>query len=185
MRNGNATKRILLGTAGWERPDWLDAYYPVDLPAEWRLAYYANDCDCLLLSAAEWCGEGFERLGEALAEAPTPPVLFLELPAAARPESCGELEMLAPHRVVLLVERRDARFDRFAQWVARGPDAWVHGESSAMLRRWVVEALDLRRLRGRVAGLPADVSALILDGPGAQPGKIRELRLLLELMGRG
>jgi hypothetical protein len=185
MPNGNASKRILLGTAGWERPDWRDAYYPADLPAEWRLAYYANDCDCLLLSAAEWCGGDRGQLGEALAEAPNPPLLFLEPPAAARPESCGELAMFAPHRVVLLMQRRDERFDRFPQWVARGRDAWVDEGSSAMLQRWVVDAFDLRELSGRVAGLPADVSALILDGPGAQPGKIRELRLLLELMDRG
>ena len=77
--NGNAAGRILLGTAGWDRSDWLDAYYPPDLPAEWRLAYYANECNCVLLPATGWCGTDCERLGRAFAEAPEYLTVFLEL----------------------------------------------------------------------------------------------------------
>ena len=46
MRNGNVERRLLLGTQGWQRAEWIGSYYPADLPPDWRLAYYANDCGC-------------------------------------------------------------------------------------------------------------------------------------------
>jgi hypothetical protein len=185
VANGNAAGRILLGTAGWDRSDWLDAYYPPDLPAEWRLAYYANECNCVLLPATGWCGTDCERLGLAFAEAPEYLTVFLELSLDCRPEDCCDPDIFAPNRVVLLVQRPETRFARYAQWVARGPDVWVDRDSVDTLVRWEVDRSDLRELRERVAGLPADAAALVLDGPAAQPGSVPELRVLLELMGRG
>ena len=38
----NPARRLMLGTAGWQRDDWLAGYYPPDLPPDWRLAYYAS-----------------------------------------------------------------------------------------------------------------------------------------------
>lgn len=34
--------RLLIGSRGWQHADWDDSFYPDDLPAEWRLTYYAN-----------------------------------------------------------------------------------------------------------------------------------------------
>lgn len=43
--------RLLLGTRGWDHADWVSAFYPDDLPADWRLAYYANEHRAVLWPA--------------------------------------------------------------------------------------------------------------------------------------
>lgn len=48
--------RFLLGAAGWEHPQWTAAFYPEDLPPDWRLAYYAHFFGCVLAPAAAWRG---------------------------------------------------------------------------------------------------------------------------------
>lgn len=34
---------LRVGAIGWNHPGWTPAYYPAELPGDWRLAYYAND----------------------------------------------------------------------------------------------------------------------------------------------
>ncbi len=45
-----------MGSAGWERRHWEGAFYPEDLPPEWRLGYYSQVFDCVYLSYAKWAG---------------------------------------------------------------------------------------------------------------------------------
>ena len=40
--------------AGWDHDGWQGTFYPADLPREWRLTYYANEFDAVLVSAAQW-----------------------------------------------------------------------------------------------------------------------------------
>ena len=48
-------KRLaLLGVAGWERPAWSEAFYPSDMPQEWRLSYYNTQFSCVFLAASVW-----------------------------------------------------------------------------------------------------------------------------------
>lgn len=47
---------IHLGARGWDFPAWCDGYYPQDLPADWRLAYYANDFSVVLVPQPCWVG---------------------------------------------------------------------------------------------------------------------------------
>ncbi len=46
---------LLIGACGWFHAGWLDDYYPHDLPADWRLSYYANEFPVVLVAEAEWC----------------------------------------------------------------------------------------------------------------------------------
>lgn len=43
-----------LAACGWTPANWLQSYYPDDLPEEWRTAYYANEFDCILLPIEDW-----------------------------------------------------------------------------------------------------------------------------------
>ncbi len=50
---------IKAGAYGWSHAHWSDdsraqSYYPQDLPQEWRLGYYSNDFDRVLVPAASW-----------------------------------------------------------------------------------------------------------------------------------
>lgn len=54
--NTTAEKPLLFGCADWQHARWEAEYYPADLPADWRLSYYANDMDCVLLPEQCWRG---------------------------------------------------------------------------------------------------------------------------------
>lgn len=53
-------RKIILSPAarGWCHDDWYGAFYPDDLPPEWRLAYYANEFRSLLATEQE-CVQGY------------------------------------------------------------------------------------------------------------------------------
>lgn len=184
VRDDTPARRVMLGTAGWQRADWEGAYYPADLPPDWRLAYYANDADCVLLTAGQWLRPSPDWV-EALDEAPGELVLFLLAPddPAAVPDAIPG--SLRGHPASLLVERRLPGGVEWPQWAAQGNDQWVDGDSGACLVRWWLETADLRQLRARAETLPAETAALLLDGPAATPALLGDLRRLLELLGRG
>lgn len=42
---------ILIGTRGWDYPEWSGGFYPEKLPDDWRLSYYANHLRAVLVPA--------------------------------------------------------------------------------------------------------------------------------------
>ena len=48
------SSRFLLGAAGWSQPEWVDSFYPSDMPEEWRLTYYNTQFECVFLAEAVW-----------------------------------------------------------------------------------------------------------------------------------
>jgi hypothetical protein len=179
----SADRGLLLGTVGWDRCDWLSDYYPADLPAEWRLPYYANDCGCVLLPADSWCGMDRRLLAETLDEVEGQLVFFLEQPVGEPSGACANLSLFASLPAVLLVDRPDPGSVFLPQWVAQGAGIWVDRDSGAGLIRWQVDVMDLRELRARADALSETVRGLVLDGPAASPAAVPELRTMLELMG--
>ena len=103
MADLNAEGRLLLGTVGWERADWLSDYYPPDLPADWRLAYYANDCGCVLLPADSWSAMDRDLPAESLDEAAGRLLFFLEAPVRGPPDSHARLSQFATSPAILVV----------------------------------------------------------------------------------
>lgn len=184
MLDFNAEGRMLLGTVGWERQDWLHDYYPRDLPPEWRLAYYANDCNCVFLRAADWCATETGRLEELLDEVQGRLVFFLEVAPPGRLESCANLALFESQAATLLVKDVDLSYKALPQWRAMGEGVWVDDASAATLLLWSIRAVDFRELRARADAAGQRVRALVLDGPGADPGRMPELRAMLELMGK-
>lgn len=45
---------LTLAAYGWSPSNWAQVFYPDDLPAEWHIAYYANEFSRILLPAALW-----------------------------------------------------------------------------------------------------------------------------------
>jgi hypothetical protein len=73
---------ILIGTRGWDRPDWTGGFYPEMLPDDWRLGYYANHLRSVLVPA-----DALARADETTARAWTEGTydefrFVLEVPAA-------------------------------------------------------------------------------------------------------
>jgi uncharacterized protein YecE (DUF72 family) len=48
------TNRVRIGAVEWRRPSWIGAFYPADMPEEWRLSYYSTQFGCVFLDAAVW-----------------------------------------------------------------------------------------------------------------------------------
>ncbi len=51
-----------MGAVGWEHPHWAGPFYPEDLPAEWRLAFYNQHFDCVLVPESRWIAATEEEL---------------------------------------------------------------------------------------------------------------------------
>lgn len=47
---------LLIGTRGWQHADWGGAFYPPELPPEWRFCYYSNRLRAVLVPAQDWPG---------------------------------------------------------------------------------------------------------------------------------
>ncbi|MEW5891883.1 MAG: DUF72 domain-containing protein [Pseudomonadota bacterium] len=45
---------VYLGAAGWDHAEWVGPFYPEELPAEWRLAFYNTQYRCVYLERAAW-----------------------------------------------------------------------------------------------------------------------------------
>ena len=45
---------INLGAYGWLHEHWLNSFYPEDLPEDWRLSYYSNEFNTVLVPADYW-----------------------------------------------------------------------------------------------------------------------------------
>ena len=45
---------INVGAYGWLHPHWINSFYPEDLPADWRLGYYSNEFNTVLVPFFYW-----------------------------------------------------------------------------------------------------------------------------------
>ena len=45
---------ILIGTRGWDHPDWTGTFYPDVLPTDWRFSFYCNQLRAVLVPAEAW-----------------------------------------------------------------------------------------------------------------------------------
>lgn len=70
---------LVLGARGWLHEQWVDNYYPEDIPDEWRLGFYANEFNTLLVPWPQW-NESIEALEEGLEDTDDDFHLYLELP---------------------------------------------------------------------------------------------------------
>lgn len=67
---------------GWDRSDWYGEFYPEDLPEDWRLSYFANAFQSVLVPAASWRGASGERLAQWAEDVPDRFRFYLEVDAS-------------------------------------------------------------------------------------------------------
>lgn len=70
-------------TCGWEYPGWGGDFYPSDLPAEWRLTYFANEFPAVLVPGDRWRELGEASLHGWSEDVPDGFRFYLEDPGAA------------------------------------------------------------------------------------------------------
>ena len=82
VSSGNTKQQladVVVGARGWLHEQWIRSYYPEDIPGEWRLGFYANEFNTLLVPWAQW-SESIEVLEEGLEDTDDDFHLYLELP---------------------------------------------------------------------------------------------------------
>lgn len=72
---------LTLAAYGWSPANWASAFYPDDLPTDWRMAYYANEFRRLLIPASEW-GDPKAQVGAWLTDVGHDFGFYVELTAA-------------------------------------------------------------------------------------------------------
>jgi len=70
----------------WDRPDWRGEFYPEDLPEDWRLSYFANAFESVLVPATSWHEAPLERLAQWAKDVPDRFRFYLELDACDEPQ---------------------------------------------------------------------------------------------------
>ncbi len=73
--------RVLIGACGWEHRGWNGGFYPEDLPADWRLGYYANAFRVVLIPGDH--GLDASRAARLRADSGEPFWFVAEAPSAA------------------------------------------------------------------------------------------------------
>ena len=71
---------LVVGARGWLHEHWQDSYYPEDIPDDWRLGFYANEFNTLLVPWEHWNGS-VDELEGGLEDTDDDFHLYLELPA--------------------------------------------------------------------------------------------------------
>ena len=102
--------------------------------------------------------------------------------ALAMPPSPAAVERFAGRRVGLLAERAVPAPPAGETWLADGAGRWVSPDGRRV-EVWEVAEVDLRAWRERAEALGQVPHALLLDGPAASPASVRDLRVLLQLLG--
>lgn len=161
--NDTAMHFTALGAIGWEHEHWLGAFYPEDLPEEWRLAYYATQFDCVYLPHAHWARTAPETLETWAAETLERFRFLLEHPPGAlQPEETARIAALGDRAVLL----------------GPGENAWLI---------WFDAGSDLKALAERIQEKGQEAFAqghrLYLLSLDAHLGRLEEVRTLLEVLG--
>jgi len=71
--------QILIGACGWQHEQWQGQFYPDDLPLDWRLPYYTNEFETLLVPYEMWSESELEEIESWLDDIPEIFDLFFEV----------------------------------------------------------------------------------------------------------
>ncbi len=75
-------------SVGWDYLEWTGAFYPDDLPPDWRLAYYANEFPGVLIPDRLWLTVGSGTLESWVDDVRESFRFYLEVDGAIDTEEC-------------------------------------------------------------------------------------------------
>lgn len=202
--------RLRIGPYGWEHAAWQGSFYPDDLPADWRLSFLGTVAQAVLVPESGWQAAGAADGARWATEVPDTFRFYLEVAdpaglAVARPcaaalgdrlggllvRQATDAERNAPatlgadSAVPLFLPAAAGHGAGWRRW-AEVDDLPVVGGVAVLLLR--MAGLDLRALRRALEAFAqsqdrdADLAVLVLD-PGPSATRLRELRVLAELLG--
>jgi hypothetical protein len=190
---------------GWEHPAWAGEFYPEDLPAAWRLTYYANEFPGVLLSQPDWRSLEPASLSAWADDVSGSFRFYLELISPLEPQEGAHLARCLGGNFGGFVVA-SAKIRQIAgQWGKQQSDWGIYtcypvsgaglamgepplDESRLACRIASADLADLksqRRLLERLASQVTGRAEVLLFLEGTPPGieKIRNLRVLAQLLG--
>lgn len=149
-----------LGAIGWDKPEWVGAFYPEDMPPEWRLSFYNTHFSCVYLPYVLWHRVSVEELGQWRDDTLERFRFLLEPPPPdqATAEDAARLAALAPKALLATPREGPAIL-----WLEPGVDLKV-----------LAQALQARVVAGET------VHVVSLSGDYAQ---LEQMHTLLEVLG--
>lgn len=199
---------IEVGACGWLRPGWQGAFYPDDLPDDWRLDYYANQFNAVLAGAEHWRpGRGYP-VAQWRESIEAPFRLYLAAPDedvfgqdAQWRRFCDQLDALrgvlagvvagSPRSSRKLVDRLVSDMGGAAAPVS-GASAmcwWPHegGKRPQDAPLWLLhdDLQDLRVLRPKIESFAArhPGGGILVEHPSLSAEALLRLRQVVEIMG--
>lgn len=105
---------VMIGARGWQHQQWIEEFYPEDIPPEWLLGYYGNEYPIVMVPVSYW-EQGVQQVEEWREETAQSPLFICEWPAiqdsVAHPTAKQGLSLLA-ERVVAIVVTPEAGMSR-------------------------------------------------------------------------
>lgn len=77
-------------SCGWDYSDWLGAFYPDDLPDDWRLTFYANEFPGVLVPETDWLEADSAELAAWAADVEEGFRFYLEITQADNFDACQQ-----------------------------------------------------------------------------------------------
>jgi hypothetical protein len=176
-------ENIILGAHNCQAADWLEGYYPDDLPQDWRLDYYANDYPLICLSEQQWLAQGDTDCPEHLRVYVEATDVMLNWPAHMMSSLAPVRALLTrDEKVKIQLEKTSVKCRvRLVKPLTNG--WWVDLAEGRLVSLKPELPLDLRGLRSEIEAYYERASGsqgyLFLDAP---PGVLEQCRILLDLL---
>ena len=182
---------ILIGSSQYLVPEWSAAYFPEDLPEDWRLDYYANDYQIVLFDNS--CEYSAIDLTENDWPDSLKLVYFMPSIAPDFTDNNGLFqEIIVKADSVTIVSEAPEVCDYCADaglecvlWQKVSDTEYASSESSGNQHRIVAlhdDGADFRRLRDKLSRYDIDGQEtwVFLDSP---PARLEQISIMLDLMG--
>jgi len=160
----------------WDHAAWSGGFYPEDLPAEWRLTFYANEFPAVIVPAAAWGEDPAQQARQWVADTPEGFGFLVEgdLPA-------GVEEALA-ERLVAAIGPGEGELPRLA-WPEPGEVTTAGGIALTRLAAGDATPPALRVAWEALSGSGAVAGFLVIEGAAEVPEALERARTVAELMG--
>ena len=83
--------QIVVGAYGWQHEQWEKTFYPEDIPPDWRLNYYANEFEAVLVPFRIWSTSDNSELKKWMGDLPENFQLFFEASAGHEDQAANKV----------------------------------------------------------------------------------------------
>jgi len=171
--------KLLIGARGYQHADWMTSFYPEDLPEDWRLAYYANEFNLLVIGWAQ-----LENTLTFIEDVADDFRFVVELPVSVNEETLSThvacLQQAGKHCAgVIVAAERSGVCEMFAKMIP----CYIEGESN-LIRIHAGTSLKELRVKMETALKAQSIFPVlfVVDGEPPDVELLRNAKIMFELL---